>query len=501
MHIRRTTPNERVSLNSRVSVRLPTRTLPIRISTQCPYRPLRFRRTATSTPTRAGDTLVVRDQIILRFLSAGLINVGGDDTKLEKLQEAAADLATALKKTPSKAVPFALIAFDPEAPADDPVMEEAIEALKKRWATYVNTFSGTPVAVLRAVLLDALVQAAGEDEKVGVAFVTSARNALPLMEAGNEGAIWADVVTDIEQRVDARAEAEWATPEMISVPSLTFDGPTPVEVSRVPVSINEAALTKKFEAAAGPNNAAGQPTGGNPYWPHNQPQNWLGEFASRLANAVTEALGEVADGAEIKPIDFSVPLKDLTQAVSGHIDQTLKAISGATAGLQRRTNLIWWKETLYSPSACASYRTMPASVAAGLMALDFHRQVPTLSPASVAAFLHETVLSLPSIDPDEVRPIRDLAMEAAGSHELAPLRQTALDLVGEPVGRGPLLGLIGKGADAPPLSDRTFRDLFGVSATTGVTVPQWATWVFRELQAARATQEGGETKRRGRKTR
>src|SRR5688572_26469158 len=118
-------------------------------------------------------------QPILRFLSAGLINVGGDDAKLGKLHETATDLAATLKKSPSKAVPFALIAFDPEAPDEDPVIVEAIDALQKRWATYVNTFSGTPVAVIRAVLLEALVQAAAENDKVGVAFVTSARNVLP----------------------------------------------------------------------------------------------------------------------------------------------------------------------------------------------------------------------------------------------------------------------------------------------------------------------------------
>ena len=79
--------------------------------------------------------------------------------------------------------------------------------------------------MIRAMLLDALVQAAGDDDKVGVAFVTSARNALPFMEAGNERAIWADVVRDIERRVDARAEAEWAVPSSITVPGMTFEAP------------------------------------------------------------------------------------------------------------------------------------------------------------------------------------------------------------------------------------------------------------------------------------
>jgi hypothetical protein len=437
-------------------------------------------------------------QIILRFLRVGLIDVGGDDAKLEKLQETAADLAAALKKTPSKAIPFALIAFDPEAPDEDPVIKEAIDALQKRWATYVNTFSGTPILVLRAVLLDALVQAASENDKIGVAFVASARNVLPFMEVGNEEAIWPDVIQEIEQHVDAQAEAEWATPETINVPAMTFQPPAAIEVSRPQVSIDEAGLAKKFEAAAGPNSPNGA-TDGNPYWPNNN-QHWLGEFGSRMATAVAEALSAVAKGSEIKPIDLAGPLKGLAQAVSVHVDETLKAVSGATAGLQRRTNLIWWKETLYSPSARVSYRAMPASIAAALMALDLHRQVPTFSPASVAAFLHETVLSLPFLEVDESRPILDLLMETSRSDQLAPLRQAVAELIPEPAGRGPILGLIGHGAGRSPLDGGAFRRLVGVPPSTALTVPQWATWIFRELQAARATQEGNALKKRGRKT-
>ena len=35
------------------------------------------------------------------------------------------------------------------------------------------------------------------------------------------------------------------------------------------------------------------------------------------------------------------------------------------------------------------------------MAFDMHQQIPTFSPASVAAFLRETVVSLPTLDPEE----------------------------------------------------------------------------------------------------
>lgn len=443
------------------------------------------------------EDIVVSNQVILDFLKAGLINVGGDDAKLEKLRETAADLADALKKTPSKTAHFALIAFDPEAPAYDPIIKDAVRTLESRWATYVNTFSGTPVTVLRAVLLDALVQAASENDNIGVALVTLARNALPFTEAGNERAIWSEVVSEIEKRIDARAEAEWATPESISVPPMTFQAPA-IKVSTSPVSIDKAALVKKFHAAAGPQ-VAGQATDGNPYWPNNN-QQWVAEFGNRLAETIANELGAIAKGSAIKPIDLSGPLEGLAQTVSAHVDGTLRAVSGATAGLQRRTNLIWWKETLYSPSARVSYRSMAPSTAAALMAFDLHRQVPTFSPASVSAFLHEVVLSLPSLKVDEKRAIHDFIMDALNSDELAPFRQAAAELVPEPVGRGPLLGIIGHAANRLPVDDRAFRDRVGVPASTKLTVPEWATWVFRELQAARATEQGTGTKKRERKT-
>ena len=124
--------------------------------------------------------------VLIRFLSAGLLDVNGDDAKLEKLQTTAADLSEVLKTTPSKSASFALIAFDPTSPATDPVIQEAVAALQNRWATYINTFADTPVTVIRALLLEALSKAASEDDHIGIAFVSYARNALPFMEAGNE---------------------------------------------------------------------------------------------------------------------------------------------------------------------------------------------------------------------------------------------------------------------------------------------------------------------------
>ena len=93
------------------------------------------------------------DDVLLKFLIKGLINVGGDDDKLDHLRQTAAALSGVLEETPAKACPFALVAFDPHVPTTDPTVVEVEEALRERWQTYINTFAHTPVAVFRAMLL------------------------------------------------------------------------------------------------------------------------------------------------------------------------------------------------------------------------------------------------------------------------------------------------------------------------------------------------------------
>ena len=48
------------------------------------------------------------DDVLLRFLGHGLIDVGGDDTKLAKLQAAAKELAATLAASPRRVVPGTL---------------------------------------------------------------------------------------------------------------------------------------------------------------------------------------------------------------------------------------------------------------------------------------------------------------------------------------------------------------------------------------------------------
>lgn len=430
----------------------------------------------------------MEQEFLLKFLEIGAIDLKGDDSKLIKLRSTAKELSGILRKAPSKTASFTMVAADPSIAATDPTVEEAMASLRRQWETVANAFAGRPVGILRAILLDAIVQAARSDDAIAVAFVNTARNALVHAETADESEIWREAVSEIETKVDARAEAEWATPEMITVDPLQYTPPAPVSMDYEAPTVDRSELNAKVHSAAGPWGA----TAPNQYAPSNNPQLWAQEFANKMSVAIAETLDGMAEELAPAPVDLSGPLSTLAKAVTVHVDKALSSFSGATAGLQRRTNLLWWKEALYSPSAHASYLDLPRFEASALMALDLHEQVPTYSPASVSAFLREAIRCLPAETDDQGRGERDfdsLVRDARTTAFMQPFRALAAQYAPAPVGRGPLLSLIGHPQDSSAVDATTLRALCGVDASTKMTPCDWGTYLFRELQTARATSD------------
>lgn len=430
----------------------------------------------------------MEQEFLLKFLEIGAIDLKGDDAKLDKLRSTAKDLSVVLRKTPSKTASFTMVAADPNIAATDPTVEEAMVALRKQWETVANAFSGRPVAILRAILLDAVVQAARSDDAIAVAFVNTARNALAYAETSDEAEIWREAVSEIETKVDARAEAEWSTPEMITVDPLEYTPAVEVFTDYAIPVVDQSDLETKIHSAAGP----WGPDSPNRYSPNNNPNAWSRDFANKMSVAIAEVLDGMAVELATAPVDLSGPLSSLAKVVAVHVDKALASFSGATIGLQRRTNLLWWKEALYSPSAHARYLDLPPFEASALMALDLHEQVPNYSPASVSAFLQEAIRCLPVEKGDQgngKRDIDSLVRDARATAFMQPFRALAAQYVPAPVGRGPLLSLIGHPQDSSAVEVTTLRALCGVDASTKMTPSDWGTYLFRELQAARATSD------------
>lgn len=425
-------------------------------------------------------------EYLMRFLDIGAIDLKGDDSRLEKLRLTAKDLSSVLKKAPAKTVSFTMVAADPGIASGDPSIQEAMAALRKQWETVSNAFSSPPVAILRAILLDAIVQAARADESISVAFVNTARNALAHAETADEAVVWREAVGEIEAKVDARAEQEWATPEMILVDPLQYTPPAAVALKFKAPTVDREALQSEIQRASGPWGG----NSSNQHSPNNSPQAWAASFADKMATAIANELEALGKGLAPAPVDLTQPLTTLAKAITTHVEKALASFSGATAGLQRRTNLLWWKEALYSPSVHESYLDLPAFEAAALMALDLHQQVPTYSPASVSAFLKEAIRCLP-VDSGGAeggkQEIAQLVSDARTTEFMQPLRNVAAQYVQAAAGRGPLLSVIGHPQSPTAVDDAAIRALTGLDAFTKMTPSEWGTYLFRELQSARAT--------------
>lgn len=425
------------------------------------------------------------DEILLQFLEAGVVDVGADDAKLQKLRDTAKNLAAALKKTPAQAVSWTLVACDPEIASSDSVIANAWAALKANWATVANIYQGgIPVAVLRAILLDALMQVSLEDDSVAVSVANSARNMLPHMTLGDEAEVWWRVVKQIEDKADARAESEWTTPEAVHIAPMAYEAPGGIKIVQEVRVVNREVLQPNVLAAVGPTGGANA----NPHWPYSQQQvqSWAIEFSKHMSNAIGDAIDGVAKANAIDPIDLSDPLSELAESVSSYVGQAMTAFSGATIGLQRRTNLIWWKETLYSPSTRVSYRTMDSFTAASMMALDLFNQVPTFSPASVSAFLSEAILQLPEAPSWKGISVPVVVERLLADPLCQPLHEVAKQLAPSSEGRVPLLAILAH-SSANSVAKTAFREASGLDEHLTMSPNAWGTHLFRELQAARAT--------------
>jgi len=140
------------------------------------------------------------------------------------------------------------------------------------------------------------------DDAIAVAFVNTARNALAHAETADEADIWRDTVSEIETKVDARAETEWATPEMVTVDPLQYTPPSPVSRNYGAPTVDRSVLQAKIHSAASPN---GPTEPKNRYYPHNNPAEWAKDFGEKMSVTIAEVLDGMAEELAPAPVDLS----------------------------------------------------------------------------------------------------------------------------------------------------------------------------------------------------
>ena len=420
------------------------------------------------------------DRLLGQFLEKGLLDLKGNDEWYEHLISVAESLSTYLRANPEKIVPFTYAALLPDVGDQDPAIEKTRDFLKAEWKTYASVSMASPKAMLRAIILDALLTNAEVDDAIESALALLLASALPHLSVGKEKEVWKTALDDLLRAVERQAEVAWSVPSRINVSAFPKIEVPPSRFSAKGREVDEEALERGMFAAAGPNDSQGQATDGNPYWP-NQGDPWSYEFAPRAASAISEAISAATAG-RTGSVKNDALVEALTAAIVEHLESVVSQMVSATHGVEMRSRLLWWKEALVSPSARVSYRDIDRKAAPGLMAYDYQAVLPSRAPASVSAFLLETVRALQPND--ETAPLVEWLQALAAVPHAEALREKIRESTFAE-GYRPVVSLVT--LNKPGTMSIKEQTVFAPDLS--LTGGQFGLLIFLELQAMKATKE------------
>lgn len=417
------------------------------------------------------------------FLHRGLLDVGEDDTKIEQLTAAASDIAKGLISREINFVSSALTALDPRPVVDETAFAAVAEAVANHWSTYQSRFSASPQQLFRAVLWEGIDKATVIDKRLAGALAYLAENVQRFHPPSREAEAVQSVIARSANVLQEESEAIWGGATFQLPVSKASAKKKPLELA-LPKKIDAAGLATGFAAASGPSTADGtalkEP---NPYWP-NSPQQWSYEFAPRAAKAVAravdpllermnDALAQIAEGMKHQSTTLQ---KDVERLFGGAIE----SLKQEAVAREKRLQLLWWKEALFSLRLKKSYRAVDAIESPFLLALDIADQVPEFCPISVEYFLRETATQVADTSADS-----PTLLEVARSLRESETARSARGSVDKDFGDGmrrPLAALIASGRVT---DEQSFEQITGLPATAKLALPDLAAFLFRDLQAIR----------------
>ena len=420
------------------------------------------------------------DCMLDRFLESGLLDLRGNDEWYKHITATAEVLATHLRANPQDIVPFSYAALLSSIDDDDTAVDRTRSLLKAEWRTYASVSMASPTAMLRAIILDALLKNAAQDPRTLSTLALLFASALPHLSIGQEAPVWNEVVDELLQAVESEAETSWSVPSHVSVPPFPDLENPAITVSVKGRQVDKKTLEGGMIAAVGPNNEQGESTDGNPYWP-NQGDPWSYQFAPLAAAAIGKAISQ-AVSTRTATANSDQLVHALTSAVTTYLGSFLDQVASTARGLEMRSRLLWWRQALVSPSASVSYRDVDNKAVPGLMAYDYQAALPSLAPISVSAFLLEAIREL--LPDEKSLTVLDWIRTLATDCHAEPLRETIRQTTFAE-GRVPLVSLV---AMAQP-TDVAIEQRTVYAASTQLTAEEFGLLTFLELQTIKSANE------------
>ncbi len=331
-------------------------------------------------------------QLFDAYQKKGLLpSLGSSDDIYTKLKASAEDIVAALAKDPVKILPFTLVAFDNDIAETELVLEEVETIISAKWQMLRSHFQEMPISLYRAVIIEALSQLVLKENIFAVVVWFTAIDIYPLLNISQkEQEIVKDFLDKLGDHVETIAIKDWTIAKDtidVKIPKLEL------QLIATNAKVKEDELLEFLIAAAGPSGADGKARpDSNPNWT-NSPQNWSYQFAPRAAKGISSAVnGALYLQTNLLDKNTEVLQQSLTTffaALGKNMQTALKDAIQSSVAVERRSQLLWWKETLYSKKLHKSYRSMTPFECSIAMAFDLYHLLPNIFPVSVDYIIKE----------------------------------------------------------------------------------------------------------------
>ncbi|HTF97449.1 MAG TPA: GTPase-associated system all-helical protein GASH [Cellvibrio sp.] len=410
---------------------------------------------------------------------------------IESLQKAVKEVEKHLTKKGAKSnlISFTLVALDPMVKDSDPVVQQVEAIIIKNWSVFKNSVTATndkSTTYVRAVILESLHQISKDDASNAALVWLTARDVIGYYQLNGEGHAIRELLQELADRVEESGQAAWKISQKLQVKKVKG---VEISISAVKAAqIDEESLKVHLLDAmvhsGWSHNAGG---GKNPYSQGHNNYQWSQFMAENSAKGITEvvdsALSQQAESLSTISSSIQKSLDNYFTQLQPFFEDLNNSIINSITANNKRSELLWWKQSLYSRSLNASYRSLDQLSAAVCMAHDLAEQVEPIYPESLDYLLRETLKEVHGDQVAEVQPLTDWLERSLSLHENIQSLLKAYTEHGEQ--RKPLLN-----AWANVLISGEATSFFtetGIDKKAKLTASDLAVWLFHGLQAKKMT--------------
>ena len=389
------------------------------------------------------------------------------------------------KKRKSEIIPYILVALDPKVKDSDPVVQQVETIIINKWPAFKNSVTATKdksTTYIRAVILESLSQLSKDDAGTTALVWLTARDVIGHYQLDAEESVIRGLLQELADRTEENGQAAWGISHKLQTNK--FKG-AEISISAVKAAqIDEEAL-KVHLLDAMVHSAWSQQAGGgkNPQTQATNNWHWPQFSAEHSAMGITEVVNSALSQQTKSFSSISTSIQSgldtfFTQLQPYFEDMNTFLASNNTAN-NKRSELLWWKESLYSRSLKTSYRNLNPLNAAVCMAIDLAEEVDVIYPESVDYLLRETLKDVHGEQAKEERLLSDWLKD---SSSLNGNIQSALNKHAEKGDeRKPLLNAWANVVQSGETTD--FFTETGIEKKAKLTVSDLAVWLFHGLQA------------------